>query len=210
MNMKQADINFDHLLKLRLIIARFGEMERARWWNTDGLLGKHGKMAIARGFPKTHHFVQAKIVFAVAKNRCDELYNPPQSINLWNLSASVENRFEAVWQGWLDQADVWVPFFNDLADMAQDNLTDVIQKFGLINQRQLETLGKMRRSAEGRAVQITQAQAFADDLITLLAAGFAKGEIGKPAIPYILKGNLVGTSIKNEAFKLKGNNEWLL
>ena len=31
-------LNFDRLLKLRLVVARVGEMDLARWWNTNGLL----------------------------------------------------------------------------------------------------------------------------------------------------------------------------
>jgi hypothetical protein len=42
----------------------------------------------------------------------------------------------------------------------------------------------MRRSAEGRAVQLSGEHHLDDALITLLAAGFAKGEQGAPAIPY--------------------------
>jgi hypothetical protein len=43
----------------------------------------------------------------------------------------------------------------------------------------------MRRSAEGRAVQLLGGEHVLDDhLMTLLAAGFAKGERGAPTIPY--------------------------
>ena len=96
--MRNYDIDFDHLLKLRLVVARFGEMDMMRWWNCQGLLGKHGKMAIARGFPKTHYFVQARIVFTVAKSRCMQLFNPPGCITLWNLPAEIENTFNVIWQ----------------------------------------------------------------------------------------------------------------
>ena len=34
-------INFERLLKLRLVVARHGEMDAARWWNTQGMLGGH-------------------------------------------------------------------------------------------------------------------------------------------------------------------------
>ncbi len=33
-------IDFDHLLRLRLVVARFGEMDGAMWWNTKGVLGR--------------------------------------------------------------------------------------------------------------------------------------------------------------------------
>ena len=87
--------NLDQLLKLRLLIARFGEMDQARWWNTRGLLGHLGEMALKRGFPKTHFFAQARLVFTVAAHRCREVFDPPRSMTLWNLPAEVEDRFEA-------------------------------------------------------------------------------------------------------------------
>ncbi|UCG07352.1 MAG: BrxE family protein [Desulfobacterales bacterium] len=62
-------INLERLLKLRLTVARFGEMDCARWWNTQGILGKFGALALTRGFPKTHRFAQAKIAFSVAAHR---------------------------------------------------------------------------------------------------------------------------------------------
>lgn len=63
-------IDFERLLKLRLIVGRYGEMDVARWWNTQGLLGGRGAVVIRRGFPTTHFFAQARIVFAVARSRC--------------------------------------------------------------------------------------------------------------------------------------------
>jgi hypothetical protein len=30
-----GDIELDWLLKLRIVVARYGEMDLARWWNTD-------------------------------------------------------------------------------------------------------------------------------------------------------------------------------
>ena len=68
--MKSPSIDLDRLLKLRLVIVRFGEMDLARWWNTKGQLGKLGAAALRRGFPRTHYFAQARSVFAVAAHRC--------------------------------------------------------------------------------------------------------------------------------------------
>jgi hypothetical protein len=56
-----GNIDFDHLFRLRLTVARFGEMDSARWWNTQGILGKYGSLALSRGFPKTHCFAQARV-----------------------------------------------------------------------------------------------------------------------------------------------------
>src|SRR5277367_4067681 len=88
--MTRATLNFDRLLKLRLIVARFGEMDLAKWWNTRGQLGQLGAAAVRRGFPRTHYFAQARSVFAVASSRCREVFDPPKSVTLWQLPETVE------------------------------------------------------------------------------------------------------------------------
>src|SRR5688572_4663388 len=54
MTMAPPAIDLDRLLKLRLVVGRYGEMDVARWWNTKGMLGKHGASVLQRGFPTTH------------------------------------------------------------------------------------------------------------------------------------------------------------
>jgi len=69
MNASIRPIDFKRLFKLRLVVARHGEMDAARWWNTQGVLGPRGVSVLRRGFPKTHCFAQARIVFEVARSR---------------------------------------------------------------------------------------------------------------------------------------------
>ena len=84
-------IDFERLLKLRLAVARHGEMDAARWWNTNGILGRRGSMVLKRGFPSTHYYAQARIAFAVARSRCHELFDPPGCMTLWSLPADIED-----------------------------------------------------------------------------------------------------------------------
>jgi hypothetical protein len=177
-------IDFDRLMKLRLAVARIGEMDLARWWNTQGLLGPRGKVVLARGFPHTHYFAQARIVFAVARARCHELFDPPGCMTLWSLPAEVEDQFEEHWQGWLDEGDRWAPVFERLAEVKDPDLLDLLQRLDLVEPAQLEAVGKLRRSAENRAVPLAGLHEPNDDVITMLAAGFFRGEVGSPAIPY--------------------------
>ncbi len=51
------------ILKLRVVVGRFGEMDLAGWWNTRGQLGPLGAPVLRRGFPRTHCFAQARSVF---------------------------------------------------------------------------------------------------------------------------------------------------
>ncbi len=177
-------INFNRLLKLRLVVARYGEMDLARWWNTNGMLGPRGAVVLKRGFPTTHWFAQARVVFAVARSRCSELFWPPGCITLWNLPADLEDQFEDHWQRWLDDTQSWTPFFRELENLSLEDLLKELSRFQLIDKTHLEVISKLRRSAEGRAVPLPGTHSVSDDLITLLAAGFARSESGNPAIPY--------------------------
>lgn len=180
----QEKLDFDRLLKLRLTVARFGEMDLAKWWNTRGQLGRLGAMAVRRGFPRTHYFAQARSVCAVAAHRCREVFDPPQSVTLWQLPEVVEEEFEAHWEGWLDQADEWKPFFLQLEVLKDANLNAVLQSFDLITGEDSERFSRLRRSAEGRAVPLPAPFTATNADIASLALGFARGEPGALAVPY--------------------------
>jgi hypothetical protein len=152
--MTAAKIDFDRLLKLRLIVARVGEMDLAKWWNSRGQLGRLGTAAIRRGFPRTHYFAQARSVFAVAAHRCREVFDPPHSVTLWHLPEAVEEEFEAHWERWLDKADEWKPFFTELESLKETELKTALQSFNLVTDYESELLLRLRRSAEGRAVPL--------------------------------------------------------
>jgi len=119
-------IDFDRLLKLRLVVGRFGEMDLARWWNTQHMLGQPGATVLKRGFRRTHLFVQARVVFAVAKSRCAKIWQPDQCMTLWHLPAEVEDQLEERWHHWLDEIDRWTPFFQEIAELEGNRRPDVI------------------------------------------------------------------------------------
>jgi hypothetical protein len=177
-------IDFDRLLKLRLVVARYGGMDGARWWNTKGLLGRNGALLMSRGFAKTHHFAQARVVFAVATARSKEVFDPPLSMTLWNLPAEVEDQFDARWHHWLSERDDWSPFFEELQSLPEGSLLETLQLLDLADDRTAAAVAQLKRSAEGRAVPLQGTHAPGDEVLTLLAAAFTKGEPGSPAIPY--------------------------
>ena len=177
-------VDLDRLLKLRLVVARFGEMDRAQWWNTKGQLGPLGAAAVRRGLPRTHYFAQARSVFAVAAHRCAEIFDPPNSVTLWRLPPAIEEEFDARWEHWLDNAQEWTPQFEQLRRLDGRDLMSDLQSFGLLGDGDLTAFAALRRSAEGRAVPLPETFATTDRDVTLLALGFAKGEPGKLAVPY--------------------------
>jgi len=180
-------LDLDRLLKLRLVVARFGEMDLARWWNTKGQLGRLGSAALRRGFPRSHRFAQARSVFAVAAHRCAEVFEPPGCVTLWRLPEANEEEFDARWEQWLDNAADWAPFFEKLETIPGADLAALLRSFELVGDRELEAYAKLRRSAEGRAVPLPGMYSGTDADVALLALGFARGEPGEPgglAVPY--------------------------
>jgi hypothetical protein len=185
--MNSVTLDFDRLLKLRLVVARYGEMDLARWWNTRGQLGRLGTAATRRGFPRTHYFAQARSVFAVAASRCREVFDPPNSVTLWQLSEGVEEEFGARWERWLDAAEAWAPFFTGLETLPAEDLKGTLQSLDLVTAAEAEAFPRLRRSAEGRSVPLSSPFSGTDQDVACLALGFARGEPGSLAVPYALR-----------------------
>lgn len=186
--MKGSGIDLDRLLKLRLVVARFGEMDLAKWWNTKGQLGRLGAAALRRGLPRTHHFAQARSVFAVAAHRCSEVFEPPGSVTLWRLPEAIEEEFDTRWEHWVDNATEWQTFFQKLETFQGTDLVAAMRAFDVMSDRDADGLSRLRRSAEGRAVPLPAVFSATDADVTLLALGFARAEVGALAVPYARRG----------------------
>jgi hypothetical protein len=182
-------VDLDLLLGLRLVVARYGEMDIARWWNTRGQLGRLGASALSRGFPRTHRFAQARSVFAVAAQRCSEVFDAQDCVTLWRLPEILEEELDARWEHWLDHAEEWSGFFAGLETLPGESLLDALSGFGLLSEPDRKACSRLRRSAGGRAVPLPGTFRSDDATITLLALGFARGEPGALAVPYIRREN---------------------
>jgi hypothetical protein len=179
-----GSVDPERLLKLRVVVARTGEMDRAGWWNTRGQLGPLAALAVSRGLPRTHHFAQARAVFAVAAHRCDEVFAPPDSWTLWRLPRDIEAPFDARWEHWVDAAAEWKPFFERVAELDGTDLTASLRSLELVDQDDLAAASGLRTSAEGHAVMMPAPFAGSMREIALLALGFSLGHQGSLAVPY--------------------------
>lgn len=179
-----TSVELDRLLKLRLLVARYGEMDIARWWNTRGQLGRLGAATLRRGFPRTHRFAQARSVVAVADHRCTEVFDPPGCVTLWRLPEPIEEVFDTRWEHWIDNASTWTPFFERLERLPTSDLSAILRDFDVVSERDLEASSRLRRSAEGHAVPLPSVFAGTDEDLSLLALGFARGEPGALVVPY--------------------------
>ena len=183
--MTSALFDVDRLLKLRIVVGRFGEMDLAKWWNTSGQLARLGAVTLRRGFPRTHRFAQARSVFAVAAHRCAEGFNPPGCITLWRLPEAIEAEFDARWERWLDSAIEWTPFFEKIEGIRGTDLASALRSVDLVADSEVDACAKLRRSAEGRAVALPGVFSASNVNVALLALGFARGEQGALAVPYM-------------------------
>lgn len=104
-------------------------------------------------------------------------------MTLWHLPAELEDDFARAWATWIDQAEQWEPFFGEL-EMCSADLLHEMQRLQLVNDDQVEQLSPLKRSAEQRAVVLPGEFTYSDDDITMLALAFARGENGKPAVPF--------------------------
>jgi hypothetical protein len=178
-------LSLDRLFQLRLVVARQGEMDAARWWSTGGVLGRHGSIVLSRSFPRTHGFVQARVVFAVARARCSELLDAPRVMTLWNLPASVEDQFEAAWHTWLDDPQRWQDALEAVSEPASAGILDRLGRFHLLAPNTSALVTNLQPSADGRAIPVPGEHEPNDEIMTALAAAFDLAEPGRLAVPFV-------------------------
>jgi hypothetical protein len=178
-------MDLNRIATLRIAIARCGEMDRLRWWNTKGLLGRVGELAISRGFPGTHVFARSRAAFSVAAARSEEIFNPPDSYTLWRLPAAIEDQLEDAWSGWLEQQHDWKLVLEQIDQISGTDVLSGLRSLQLISDSAAERAARLRRADDLRSVPIKTAGESADELIQILAAAHSCSEPGKLAVPYI-------------------------
>jgi hypothetical protein len=171
-------------LKLRLAIARYGEMDRSGWWNTRGVMGRQGQTLIERGFPRTHALVQSRIVFEVAKVRCDQVFSAPETITLWDLPAELEDHFESHWSEWLEQGDRWQRFMERVDEVMDGGMIEGLTTLELIDERHRTRAADVQANEKAKSVRVGNAEEVDLDLLKVLATGFAAGQAGNLVVPY--------------------------
>jgi hypothetical protein len=100
------------------------------------------------------------------------------------LPEGTEEEFDARWEQWLDNASDWTAFFEAVEPIRGDDLTAILRTFDVVSEGDLEAYGKLRRSAEGRAVPLPGFYSGTDADVALLALGFGRGEPSALAVPY--------------------------
>jgi hypothetical protein len=178
-------LDYTKLLKIRTVVARMGEMDKGRWWNTQGVLGRRGGVVFKRGFPKTQWFTRLGIVLAVARHRCQELFHPAGVLTLWHLPADVEDAFEDHWLNCLNSMDNWIPFFESISNMETTSLLDALFSLNLITSNQVDQVVRLKPTADNLSVALPKQHAINMDTLVLLAGAFSLSELGRPVVPFV-------------------------
>ncbi len=181
----ETEIDYAWLLKLRVAVARCGEMDLARWWNTGKQLGPSGASVLKRGFPRTHHFAQARSVMAVAAHRCDQLLARTDAVTLWRLPEALEDRFDSLWETWLDRHAAWRSYFEAVAALRSGDIIDATTSLGLITNDEIKAFRALRTAPDGRGLMIGKAFTGQRPQIALLALGFSAGSANDPVVPFV-------------------------
>src|SRR5262245_53726871 len=182
---QETELNYDWLLKLRVAVARCGEMDLARWWNTSKQLAPAGTSVLKRGFPRTHHFAQARSVMAIASHRCDQLLSQNDAVTLWRLPEMLEDRFESRWETWLDRHSDWRSFFEAVAATRTGDVIAVATDFGLVTGDEVKALRALRATPGSRGLSVGKSFTGQRRQIALLALGFSLGRTNEPLVPFV-------------------------
>jgi hypothetical protein len=172
------------LFKVRVVVARVGEMDIARWWNSSGQLGPQGASVLRRGLPRTHHFAQARSVFAVAAARCAQIFDPPGTVTLWRLTDPIEEQLETLWEGWLDDAKSWRPFFDRIAAIKATDLSACLTDLDLVTTDEVAAARSLKKSSDGRSMQMPGLFDGSRKSVVMLALSFGNGSPGNLVVPY--------------------------
>lgn len=139
---------------------------------------------LRRGFPRTHYFAQTRSVCMVAAARCAQIFDPPGSVTLWRLTDAFEERFDVLWEGWLDDAGNWCPFFERVASLKSTDVTLSLRELGLVTDEEIAAGRTLKKSVDGRSIQMPKLFDGGRQTVAMLALGFAAGSLGNLVVPY--------------------------
>ena len=178
--MRPAELEL--LLKLRLVLARVGESDKAKWWASDGVLSPTGEYVYERIAPRTAVFARARVAFAIAREQC-AAHVPSGSVTLWSLPATIEEAFDDRWSHWLEEA-TWAVFFQEVEKVETSNALEALLALDLIGKEEAQAVQALKAAPPDKSVRVTEASTVDADLLRLLAAGFGRSTPGHLVVPY--------------------------
>jgi len=177
-------IDLERLFRLRAAVGRFGEMDRAGWWNTQGVLGARGAAVYKRGLPETHFFARGRVVTAVAADRSRTVYPAGGVATLWSLPPAPERSLSFRERSWATNGsrEGWADFESTLIS-PPDDLTAWLSDLGLVDPDIAEEAAGLATEPGGKGVAI--AAPVTDRTIQLLALGHGRGAPKDLVVPFV-------------------------
>jgi hypothetical protein len=120
----------------------------------------------------------------VAAARCAQIFDPPGSVTLWRLTDPLEERLETLWEGWLDHAKSWRPFFEGVAAIKATDLAACLSEFDLVTAEDVAATRSLKKSKDGRSMQMPGSFDGSRKAVVMLALSFGYGSPGNLVVPY--------------------------
>lgn len=161
-----------------------GESDNAKWWASDGVLSSLGQYPYERLAPRTAPLARARVVFSIARARC-EAQAPKGAVTLWTLPAALEEAFEDRWSYWLDHLGDWAEAFADVEGISTSDVLAALRELNLIGDTQVAEAQALTASPPDPVVELPSPPTIGDDALRRLAAGFACGRTSALVVPYV-------------------------
>lgn len=184
-----SSISLTRLFKLRLAVGRFGEMDGARWWNTQGVLGSRGANVYKRGLPRTHLFARSRVVAAVARDRSATVYNAPGVATLWDLPASLERALsfeERSWASTEEGRTAWDHFEETIAAPPGEDLLGWLINLELVDPDIRTSCSALKPEPGGKGIPVEGPMSV--QTVQLLAAAHSHGRPKELVVPFVPEG----------------------
>jgi hypothetical protein len=183
-----VSIDLNRLFGLRAAVGRFGEMDHAGWWNTQGVLGARGAAVYTRGLPQTQFLARVRVVSSVAAERSRTLYPAGGVATLWNLPAPLERALSFQERSWATSgaSDEWADLESAIASPADSNLAGWLVGLGLVDAGVANRVAALRIDPGGKGVAVPGP--VTDEAVQLLALGHSRGGPKNLIVPFVRDG----------------------
>jgi hypothetical protein len=109
-------------------------------------------------------------------------------VTLWRLTDPIEERLETVWEGWLDDAKSWRPFFEKIAAIKAADLSACLIDLNLVTAEEVAATRSLKKSSDGRSMQMPGLFDGSRKSVVMLALSFGNGSPGNLVVPYARRG----------------------
>jgi hypothetical protein len=170
----------DRLVTARMLVARAGERDAMRWWDSEAL-SQGGDFVLRRLFPRSHRKAAWRLAIEAARIR-HATACPIGSIHLFDLGASLERRL-----GGSIRHDLWaVPPPPHDSDEFEAQIVGLGMSAKVSAQLTLPMDGGLLQLGTCSKEEAASPE-FLLGLIPRLVRAYTLGTVGKPVLPHLVR-----------------------